>query len=207
MSHCYTRYRSEEISPSQGHWLPWTLANVLGVHQFLFVELVLANCVSSTEHPLFSRTQEWVRHWTHIKVGWWWFGDAQRLSTNRCLSIVNKQFYLIDIFFAKNMISMNGLKLREAEQEAIILDRSICTRQPTPLKGLEYSQTPKLTRNEYSMWHYPYNAIQCHPPRTAPDLPVTAGVGLGFWVVPSSHKTEFLCHFCGKGFSGVLSEI
>ena len=35
-------------------------------------------------------------------------------------------------------------------------------------------------------------------------LPVTAGVGLGFWVVPSSHmlKTEFLCHFCGKGFSG-----
>ena len=47
------------------------------------------------------------------------------------------------------------------------------------------------------------------PPRTAPDLPVTAGVGLGFWVVPSSHmlKTEFLCHFCGKGFSGVLSEI
>ena len=40
--------------------------------------------------------------------------------------------------------------------------------------------------------------------RTAPDLPVTAGVGLGFWVVPSSHmlKTEFLCHFCGKGFSG-----
>ena len=30
------------------------------------------------------------------------------------------------------------------------------------------------------------------------------GVGLGFWVVPSSHmlKTEFLCHFCGKGFSG-----
>ena len=40
--------------------------------------------------------------------------------------------------------------------------------------------------------------------RTAPELPVTAGVGLGFWVVPSSHvlKTEFLCHFCGKGFSG-----
>ena len=40
--------------------------------------------------------------------------------------------------------------------------------------------------------------------RTAPYLPVTAGVGLGFWVVPSSHmlKTEFLCHFCGKGFSG-----
>ena len=63
-------------------------------------------------------------------------------------------------FFAKNMISMNGLKLREAEQEAIILDRSICTRQPTPLKGLEYSQTPKLTKNEYSLWHYPYNAIQ-----------------------------------------------
>ena len=40
--------------------------------------------------------------------------------------------------------------------------------------------------------------------RTAPELPVTTGVGLGFWVVPSSHmlKTEFLCHFCGKGFSG-----
>ena len=35
-------------------------------------------------------------------------------------------------------------------------------------------------------------------------MPVTAGVGLGFWVVPSSHmlKTEFLCHLCGKGFSG-----
>ena len=40
--------------------------------------------------------------------------------------------------------------------------------------------------------------------RTAPDFPVTAGAGLGFWVVPSSHmlKTEFLCHICGKGFSG-----
>ena len=40
--------------------------------------------------------------------------------------------------------------------------------------------------------------------RNYPELPVTAGVGLGFWVVPSSHmlKTEFLCHFCGKGFSG-----
>ena len=35
-----------------------------------------------------------------------------------------------------------------------------------------------------------------------PEIP--AGVGLGFWVVPSSHmlKTEFLCHLCGKGFSG-----
>ena len=40
--------------------------------------------------------------------------------------------------------------------------------------------------------------------RNYPELPVTAGVGLGFWVVPSSHmlKTEFLCHFCGKRFSG-----
>ena len=38
--------------------------------------------------------------------------------------------------------------------------------------------------------------------RNYPELPVTAGVGLGFWVVPSSHmlKTEFLCHFSGKGF-------
>ena len=29
-------------------------------------------------------------------------------------------------------------------------------------------------------------------------------IGLGFWVVPSSHmlKTEYPCHFCGKGFSG-----
>ena len=46
-----------------------------------------------------------------------------------------------------------------------------------------------------------YHSFQ---PRTAPELPVTTGVGLGFWVVPSSHmlKTEFLCHFCGKGFSG-----
>merc|ERR1712105_284579 len=43
-----------------------------------------------------------------------------------------------------------------------------------------------------------------YPPRTAPELPVTTGVGLGFWVVPSSHilKTEYPCHFCGKGFSG-----
>ena len=43
-----------------------------------------------------------------------------------------------------------------------------------------------------------------YPPRAAPELPVTTGVGLGFWVVPSSHmlKTEYLCHFCGKGFSG-----
>ena len=42
------------------------------------------------------------------------------------------------------------------------------------------------------------------PPRTALELPVTTGVGLGFWVVPSSHmlKTEYPCHFCGKGFSG-----
>ena len=40
--------------------------------------------------------------------------------------------------------------------------------------------------------------------RTAPELPVTTDVGLGFWVVPSSHmlKTEYPCHFCGKGFSG-----
>ena len=31
-----------------------------------------------------------------------------------------------------------------------------------------------------------------------------AGVGLGFWVVPSIHmlKTEYRCHICGKGFSG-----
>ena len=38
----------------------------------------------------------------------------------------------------------------------------------------------------------------------APDLPVTAGVGPGFLVVPSSHmlKTKFHCHFCAKGFSG-----
>ena len=42
------------------------------------------------------------------------------------------------------------------------------------------------------------------PHEAALDLPVTAGVGLGFWVVPSSHmlKTEFLCHLCGKGISG-----
>ena len=40
--------------------------------------------------------------------------------------------------------------------------------------------------------------------RNYPELPVTAGVGLGFWVVPSSHmlKTESLCHLCGKGLSG-----
>ena len=29
-----------------------------------------------------------------------------------------------------------------------------------------------------------------YPPRTAPELPVTTGVGLGFWVVPSSHMLK-----------------
>ena len=35
-------------------------------------------------------------------------------------------------------------------------------------------------------------------------FPLNIYVGLGFWVVPSSHmlKTEFPCHFCGKEFSG-----
>ena len=46
--------------------------------------------------------------------------------------------------------------------------------------------------------------ISFYPPRTAPELPITTGVGLGFWVVPSSHmlKTEYPRHFCSKGFSG-----
>ena len=59
-------------------------------------------------------------------------------------------------------------------------------------------------RGRHSFDHGVDLQISFYPPRTAPDLPVTAGVGLGFWVVPSSHmlKTEFLCHFCGKGFSG-----
>ena len=45
--------------------------------------------------------------------------------------------------------------------------------------------------------------------RTAPELPVTTGVELGFWVVLSSHmlKTESPCALCGKGISGALSEI
>ena len=64
-------------------------------------------------------------------------------------------------------------------------------------------------RGRHSFGHGFDLQVLFYPPRTAPDLSVTAGVGLGFWVVPSSHmlKTEFLCHFCGKGFSGVLSEI
>ena len=59
-------------------------------------------------------------------------------------------------------------------------------------------------RGRHSFGHGFDLQVLFYPPRTAPDLPVTAGVGLGFWVVPSSHmlKTEFLCHFCGKGFSG-----
>ena len=64
-------------------------------------------------------------------------------------------------------------------------------------------------RGRHSFGHRFDLQVLFYPPRTAPNLPITAGVGLGFWVVPSSHmlKTEFLCHFCGKGFSGVLSEI
>ena len=59
-------------------------------------------------------------------------------------------------------------------------------------------------RGRHSFGHGFDLQVLFYPPRTAPDLPVTAGVGLGFWVVPSSHmlKTEFLCHFCGKRFSG-----
>ena len=57
-------------------------------------------------------------------------------------------------------------------------------------------------RGRHSFGHGFDLQVLFYPPRTAPDLPVTAGVGLGFWVVPSSHmlKTEFLCHFSGKGF-------
>ena len=59
-------------------------------------------------------------------------------------------------------------------------------------------------RSRHSFGHGFDLQVLFYPPRTAPDLPVTAGVGLGFWVVPSSHmlKTEFLCHFGDKGFSG-----
>ena len=59
-------------------------------------------------------------------------------------------------------------------------------------------------RGRHSFGHGFDLAVYFFPHEDAPELPVTAGVGLGFWVVPSSHmlKTEFLCHFCGKGFSG-----
>ena len=59
------------------------------------------------------------------------------------------------------------------------------------VNGHEMSKVMKCQTCKYYSFHT----------RTAPDLPITAGVGLGFWVVPSSHmlKTEFPC---GKGFFG-----
>ena len=33
-------------------------------------------------------------------------------------------------------------------------------------------------------------AVYFFPHEYAPELPFTAGVGLGFWVVPSSHLSE-----------------
>ena len=66
--------------------------------------------------------------------------------------------------FARDMISMDGMKLTlmlDAEQDprsrrAIILERSICTRQPTPLKGLEYSQTPTLIKKDLKNYYKSY---------------------------------------------------
>ena len=48
-----------------------------------------------------------------------------------------------------------------------------------------------------------------YPPRTAPELPVTTGVGLGFWVVPlaTCSKQSIPASSVAKGSLEQLSEI